>query len=152
VLLDYARRLGGDALATGHYARALDEAGRTELRKARDADKDQTYFLCTVREQDLARALFPLGGLTKAEVRRIAHDARLPVAAKRDSTGICFIGERPFAAFLRRYLDAPPGIIRAADGRALGMHRGLPYYTLGQRQGLGIGGARGSDGAPWYVA
>ena len=152
VLREYARRLGGRALATGHYARIGRAGDRVELRKARDPSKDQTYFLAGVHARHLDDALFPLGDLTKADVRRIAHDARLPVAAKRDSTGICFIGERPFAEFLRRYLDAPAGVIRASDGRALGTHAGLPYYTLGQRQGLGIGGRAGDSGEPWYVA
>ncbi len=152
VLQEYAARLGGRALATGHYARIVRTNGRIELRKARDPSKDQSYFLCAVHGRDLARVHFPLGDLLKADVRRIAREARLPVADKRDSTGICFIGERPFAEFLSRYLAPAPGVIRAADGRMLGTHRGLPYYTLGQRQGLRLGGSADAEPRPWYVA
>jgi tRNA-specific 2-thiouridylase len=122
------------------------------LLRAADRGKDQTYFLHSVPGELLARTLFPIGSLTKAEVRRIAQDRALPVHDKRDSTGICFIGERPFAEFLSRYLPAQPGAIEATDGRVLGRHRGLMYYTLGQRQGLALGGVRGAAEAPWYVA
>jgi tRNA-uridine 2-sulfurtransferase len=149
VAFDHARRLGADFVATGHYAR-IDHAPSLRLRKAVDLDKDQSYFLHAVPPAALARTLFPLGTLVKPEVRRLARDRGLAVHDKRDSTGICFIGERPFAAFLGRFLPAQPGTIRGEDGRVLGRHRGLVYYTLGQRKGLGIGGSPGTD-APWYV-
>ncbi|HEY8521350.1 MAG TPA: tRNA 2-thiouridine(34) synthase MnmA [Gammaproteobacteria bacterium] len=152
VMREYARRLGAQALATGHYARLERRADGIALLKARDASKDQSYFLCAVAQRDLEGVLFPLGELEKREVRRLARQARLPVADKRDSTGICFIGERPFAEFLSRYVPAEPGPIRASDGRVLGTHRGLACYTLGQRQGLGIGGVAERPEAPWYVA
>jgi tRNA-specific 2-thiouridylase len=126
--------------------------GRPLLLRAADRDKDQTYFLHTVPGALLARTLFPIGHLAKAEVRRIAHELALPVHDKRDSTGICFIGERPFAEFLAGYLPARPGPIETIEGRVLGEHRGLMYYTLGQRQGLALGGVRGAADAPWYVA
>jgi tRNA-specific 2-thiouridylase len=151
ILQGYARRLGGRYLATGHYCR-IGEAETPILLRGQDAGKDQSYFLSAVASEDLRDVLFPLGELTKTEVRRIAAKARLPVADKRDSTGICFIGERPFADFLRGYLGAEPGPIRALTGRVLGTHTGLAYYTIGQRQGLGIGGIREGGVAPWYVA
>jgi tRNA-specific 2-thiouridylase len=150
----YAERLGGRALATGHYAR-LDRRPGTSgvaLLKARDAAKDQSYFLHAVAAANFSNTLFPLGELSKAEVRAIARRAGLPVAAKKDSTGICFVGERPFADFLGRYLPGKPGLVRDDRGREVGVHRGLAFYTLGQRQGLGIGGMAGCEGAPWYVA
>jgi tRNA-specific 2-thiouridylase len=152
VCFAHAQRLGADWFATGHYARSGLVDGEPRLLRAVDRGKDQTYFLHTVPGALLARTLFPIGGLTKAEVRRIAHERTLPVHDKRDSTGICFIGERPFAEFLARYLPAQPGSIEATDGRVLGHHRGLMYYTLGQRQGLHLGGVRGAAEAPWYVA
>jgi len=152
VCFEHARRLGADWFATGHYARCAVVDGRPRLLRAADRGKDQTYFLHTVPGELLARTLFPIGHLTKSEVRRIAHERALPVHDKRDSTGICFIGERPFAEFLARYLPARPGLIEATDGRVLGRHRGLMYYTLGQRQGLALGGVRGAAEAPWYVA
>lgn len=150
--LRHAARLGGRMTATGHYARI--ERGKTGIRllKAIDDDKDQSYFLHAVSGEALSRTLFPLGALRKAEVRRIARDYGLPVAGKKDSTGICFIGERPFREFLATWLPARPGPIRATDGRLLGEHHGLMYYTLGQRQGLGIGGRRDAAEAAWYVA
>lgn len=152
-MLEYARRLGAERLATGHYARLQPaRGGGMRLLKGVDAAKDQSYFLHQVRGAQLERVLFPLGGLTKREVREIAASAGLSVAAKKDSTGICFIGERPFAEFLSRYVDGRPGPIKTLDGRTIGTHRGLPYYTLGQRHGLDIGGRRGADDAPWYVA
>lgn len=150
VCFDYAQRLGADLIATGHYARVTHDPVR--LLRAVDAGKDQSYFLHAVPSHALARTLFPIGGLHKGEVRRIAKQLTLPTHDKKDSTGICFIGERPFAEFLAAYLPAQPGEIRGLDGRALGRHRGLMYYTLGQRQGLGIGGQADSDEAPWYVA
>ena len=149
----YAERLGADLVATGHYAQlARDGGGTLRLLKARDASKDQSYFLHAVHPADLERVLFPLGDLLKQQVREIARRARLPVAAKKDSTGICFIGERPFADFLAAYVPPSPGPIVSADGRELGRHRGLAYYTLGQRGGLGVGGTPGAAEAPWYVA
>ncbi len=143
--LEYALDLGAETIATGHYARL---GPGPVLRTARDADKDQTYFLSAVPAPALARTVFPLGGMTKAEVRARARAAGLPVHAKRDSTGICFIGERRFRDFLARYLAPRPGPVVSVEGRPLGRHEGLMYYTIGQRQGLGIGGAGGA----WYVA
>jgi len=152
VCFEHARRLGADWFATGHYARSAVVDGQPRLLRAADRGKDQTYFLHTVPGELLARTLFPIGALPKAEVRRVAHERALPVHDKRDSTGICFIGERPFAEFLGQYLPAQPGPIEATDGQVLGRHRGLMYYTLGQRQGLHLGGVRGAAEAPWYVA
>ncbi len=152
VCFEHARRLGAEWFATGHYARTAVVDDRPRLLRAADRSKDQSYFLHTVPGELLARTLFPIGALPKAEVRRIAHERALPVHDKRDSTGICFIGERPFAEFLARYLPAQPGDIETPEGRRLGAHRGLMYYTLGQRQGLELGGVRGAAEAPWYVA
>ena len=145
--LDYAVGLGADFIATGHYARLTVRAGRPRLLTARDADKDQTYFLYALQASQLERVLFPIGELTKPEVRRLAHAAGLPNHDRRDSTGICFIGERDHRAFLARYLQPEPGEIRTLAGALMGTHAGLAFYTIGQRHGLGIGGA----GAPWYV-
>jgi tRNA-uridine 2-sulfurtransferase len=149
--LDYARGLGAARIATGHYARIGHENGRVTLLRALDAGKDQTYFLYTLNQEQLAATRFPLGELPKDRVRAIARDHGLPVHAKKDSTGICFIGERRFRDFLMRYLPARPGEIVGLDGAVLGEHQGLMYYTLGQRQGLGIGGVREGSEAPWYV-
>ncbi len=146
--LDHALSLGATKIATGHYAALRERAGRHELVKAKDASKDQTYFLYRLNQAQLAKSLFPLGGLLKTEVREIARNAGLPTHAKKDSTGICFIGERDFREFLSRYLPRQPGDMETPDGRLVGRHDGLMYYTLGQRQGLGIGG----QGEPWYVA
>ena len=151
-LAHYARRLGAEHLATGHYARLARRGGENRLLKARDASKDQSYFLHAVAGTDFERVIFPLGDKSKTEVRALAQANHLPVADKKDSTGICFIGERPFAEFLSRYLPIEPGPIKTPEGRRLGSHRGLAYYTLGQRRGLGIGGVSGSDDVPWYVA
>ena len=151
VFIDYARRLGAARIATGHYARAVGSGAEFELHLAADADKDQTYFLVGVPSAQLARCDFPLGDVEKPEVRRIALRAGLHNHARRDSTGICFIGERRFADFLARYVEAAPGPIVAIDGRRVGEHRGLAFFTLGQRQGLSIGGRRGAREAPWYV-
>jgi tRNA-specific 2-thiouridylase len=151
VFRDHARRLGGDLLATGHYARTKDVAGETHLLKGRDTNKDQSYFLHAVNADALAETVFPLGELTKDDVRQIARDCGLAVHSKKDSTGICFIGERPFREFLSTYLPANPGPIRTPDGREIGRHYGLMYYTLGQRQGLGIGGLQDAGDDPWYV-
>jgi len=150
VCFEYARRLGAEWVATGHYARVTHEP-RPRLLKGLDADKDQSYFLHAMPAAALARTLFPIGELRKEEVRRIARDLTLPVFDKKDSTGICFIGERPFAEFLSRYLPAQPGEIETIDGRSVGRHQGLMYYTLGQRQGLHIGGQAGAAESPWYV-
>jgi tRNA-specific 2-thiouridylase len=152
VCLDYALRLGGERFATGHYARLTDLEDGPALSQARDQDKDQSYFLHSVARARFARVLFPLGELTKHEVRHLARVRGLPVHDKPDSTGICFIGERPFTEFLGRYLQDAPGPIESIDGRLLGQHRGLPFYTLGQRAGLAIGGERGCAQEPWYVA
>jgi tRNA-specific 2-thiouridylase len=147
--LDFAISLGADAIATGHYARKhVTPDGQHLLLKAMDAGKDQSYFLYRLNQSQLSRALFPLGELQKSEVRRLAREAGLPTAAKKDSTGICFIGERPFREFLQRYLPTQPGAMVTPEGRVVGEHLGLMYYTLGQRKGLGIGGA----GEPWFVA
>ncbi|HEY3553735.1 MAG TPA: tRNA 2-thiouridine(34) synthase MnmA [Casimicrobiaceae bacterium] len=151
--LDHALALGADRIATGHYARVRRDArGRAELLGARDAAKDQTYFLHRLTQAQLAPVLFPLGEMTKRDVRAIAKREGLPTHAKRDSTGICFIGERPFRDFLARYLPRTPGPIVTPEGTRVGEHQGLAYYTLGQRQGLGIGGKRDGDALPWYVA
>jgi tRNA-specific 2-thiouridylase len=150
--LDHAMALGAERIATGHYARVEERDGAFTLLKGADPAKDQSYFLHRLTQSQLSRALFPVGGLRKSEVRRIAREAGLPNHAKKDSTGICFIGERPFREFLSRYLPREPGPIVTPDGVRVGEHHGLMYYTLGQRQGLGIGGRRGGDGAAWYVA
>jgi tRNA-specific 2-thiouridylase len=168
--LDHAMRLGAEKIATGHYARVrLNETtGRHELLKGLDPSKDQSYFLHRLNQAQLSKTLFPVGELHKTEVRRIAEEIGLPNAKKKDSTGICFIGERPFREFLNRYISKEPGPIKDPSGRTIGKHVGLSFYTLGQRQGLGIGGikakgadmkalqARGLRGAgehtPWFVA
>jgi len=157
--LDHALALGAGRIATGHYAgvRAVREgenAGRIELLKAADRSKDQSYFLHRLSQAQLASAVFPLAQLQKTEVRRIAREAGLPVHAKKDSTGICFIGERPFREFLNRYLPRTPGPIRTPEGRVIGEHVGLAFYTIGQRKGIGIGGVKGggAQGEAWYVA
>jgi tRNA-specific 2-thiouridylase len=168
--LDHALRLGAEHIATGHYARvrlvasdgrsARDEERaqarvgnrRFELLRGVDPGKDQSYFLHRLNQAQLARTLFPVGSLLKSEVRRIAREIGLPNAAKRDSTGICFIGERPFREFLNRYLPMKPGPIRTPDGKVVGEHVGLSFYTLGQRKGIGVGGTREGSGEPWFVA
>ncbi|MDP9065918.1 MAG: tRNA 2-thiouridine(34) synthase MnmA [Pseudomonadota bacterium] len=152
VCLEYMHRLGGAWIATGHYARVYRTAGGVELHKAADAAKDQSYFLHQVAADALQKTLFPLGDLCKQEVRHLAHAAGLPVFDKPDSTGICFVGERPFEEFLSRYVPPLPGPIETPDGEILGQHRGLAFHTLGQRSGLGIGGRAGGTAAPWYVA
>jgi tRNA-specific 2-thiouridylase len=150
--LDHAMKLGATRIATGHYAGVWKVDDRFELHKARDLSKDQSYFLHRLNQGQLSRVLFPLGELKKTEVRKIAKDAGLHNFAKRDSTGICFIGERPFREFLNRYLTTKPGAMRTPEGRVVGEHVGLSFYTIGQRKGVGIGGMKGSDGEPWYVA
>ena len=151
VFRDYAKRLGGELLATGHYARRAVIDGETALLKAVDTNKDQSYFLHAVSAEALSETVFPLGNIVKGQVRQIARDHGLGVHDKKDSTGICFIGERPFREFLSTYLPANPGPILTPDGREIGLHHGLMYYTLGQRQGLGIGGRDDASDAPWYV-
>jgi tRNA-specific 2-thiouridylase len=150
--LDHALDLGADYIATGHYAQIRSSEGIFQLLKAEDGTKDQSYFLYRLTQEQLARTLFPLGALHKRDVRELARAEGLPVHDKKDSTGICFIGERPFREFLGRYLPPQPGEIRTLEGRVVGRHEGLMYYTIGQRQGLGIGGSRDGDGEPWYVA
>ena len=149
--LDEARALGADMIATGHYARVDCVDGRYRLLRAADAAKDQSYFLHALGQQALAATLFPLGHLEKTRVRELARDAALPTHAKKDSTGICFIGERDFRSFLAQYIPARPGEMRTPDGRLVGEHQGAMYYTLGQRNGLGIGGRHGASGEPWFV-
>lgn len=151
LFLDYAGALGAPRIATGHYVRSRCVDGDFQLLKGVDAHKDQSYFLHAVTPQRLSHALFPLGELTKPEVRRLARQAGLPVHAKKDSTGICFVGERPFGDFLARFLPPKPGLVVDMAGAPLGEHRGLAWFTLGQRQGLGIGGRAGRREAPWYV-
>ena len=150
--LDHAIELGGDIIATGHYARVEERNGQFHLLKGRDHKKDQSYFLYTLGQEQLSRTRFPLGDLPKTEVRRIAEEAGFINHDKKDSTGICFIGERHFREFLSRYIPAQPGEMRTPEGEKIGQHAGLMYYTLGQRQGLGIGGRKDSTGEPWFVA
>ncbi|MDD5036488.1 MAG: tRNA 2-thiouridine(34) synthase MnmA [Methylococcaceae bacterium] len=149
--LDYARDLGAELIATGHYARVEAQAGRYRLLKGRDRNKDQSYFIYTLGQSQLSRTLFPIGGLEKPQVRRLAAKAGFDNARKKDSTGICFIGERRFREFLQRYLPARPGEIQTAEGEVIGQHDGLMYYTLGQRRGFGVGGVKGADPQAWYV-
>ncbi|MBI1174280.1 MAG: tRNA 2-thiouridine(34) synthase MnmA [Sideroxydans sp.] len=150
--LDHAMRLGADAIAMGHYAQVREQDGLFQLLKADDASKDQSYFLHRLNQAQLSKAMFPLGKLPKSEVREIARKHGLPNHAKRDSTGICFIGERPFRDFLNRYLPTQPGEMMTPEGKIVGRHQGLSFYTIGQRQGLGIGGGKEGSGEPWFVA
>ena len=158
--LDHAIKLGADRIATGHYAGVREVDGLYQLLKAEDGTKDQSYFLHRLSQLQLSRAMFPLQGLRKREVRAIAERERIPTFAKKDSTGICFIGERPFREFLERYLPKKPGEMRTPEGVVVGEHQGIAYYTIGQRSGLGIGGRAGpaggggdgADGEPWFVA
>ena len=150
--LDHARTLGADHIATGHYARVRRAGARVELLKAKDGAKDQSYFLHQLTQEQLAPVFFPLAEMTKREVRAIARREGIPTWAKKDSTGICFIGERPFRDFLAKYLPKSPGSIETPDGAVVGRHHGLPYYTIGQRQGLGIGGTKDGGDLPWFVA
>lgn len=149
--LDHAMQLGADTIATGHYAQIRKMDGLFQLLKADDRSKDQSYFLHRLNQTQLSRAMFPLGNIHKKQVREIAERHGLPNHAKKDSTGICFIGERPFREFLNRYLPAHPGDICTSDGNVVGQHMGLSFYTIGQRQGLGIGGSRKTSGEPWFV-
>jgi tRNA-specific 2-thiouridylase len=151
--LDHAIAMGAEQIATGHYAQVRESDGLIQLLKAEDGTKDQSYFLHRLNQAQLSKTLFPLGKLNKTEVRAMAKKAGLATHDKKDSTGICFIGERPFREFLNRYIPANPGDIVTAEGKTVGRHHGLMFYTLGQRQGLGIGGVRGGgDGDAWYVA
>jgi len=157
--LDHAMRLGAEKIATGHYARVRQVAGEFQLLKGLDPLKDQSYFLHRLSQPQLAKTMFPVGELPKTEVRRIAAEIGLPNAKKKDSTGICFIGERPFREFLNRYLSNQPGPIKDDRGRTIGEHVGLSFYTLGQRKGIGIGGLKekgaprgGGEHEPWFVA
>ncbi len=149
--LDEAHALGAERIATGHYARVERRDGRQLLLRGLDTGKDQSYFLHQLGQEQLAATLFPIGHLPKSEVRRLAREAALPTHAKKDSTGICFIGERDFREFLGRYIPMQAGEIRSIDGQRVGAHAGVFFYTLGQREGLQIGGVRGRDAAPWYV-
>ncbi|MDG1097117.1 MAG: tRNA 2-thiouridine(34) synthase MnmA [Methylophilaceae bacterium] len=153
--LDHAMEMGADLIATGHYAQVRENplrAGHYQLLKADDGSKDQSYFLHRLNQAQLSKTLFPLGKYLKREVREMAREIGLANAEKKDSTGICFIGERPFQDFLQRYLPKKPGDIKTPEGKTVGQHDGLMYYTLGQRQGLKIGGSRDSNGEPWFVA
>ena len=150
--LDHAMSLGADAIATGHYARVRHEGGRVQLLKALDASKDQSYFLHRLSQSQLANVMFPLGEIPKTEVRKIAEQIGLHNARKKDSTGICFIGERPFREFLNRYLPRTPGPNKTPEGKTVGEHMGLAFFTLGQRKGIGLGGSQDGNGDAWYVA
>ena len=148
----FAMDLGADQIATGHYARTTHINGEPVLLKARDESKDQSYFLYAIEKVALTRAIFPLGELLKIEVRGLAEAAGLHIAQKRDSTGICFIGKRPFRDFLARFIPHQPGPIKTTEGEVIGIHQGVGFYTIGQRQGLGIGGCKTGTGDAWYVA
>lgn len=149
--LDYAKVLGADYIATGHYVRRKEQDGSALLLRGLDGNKDQSYFLHAVGGNEIKQTLFPVGELEKPEVRRIAEEQNLATANKKDSTGICFIGERRFKDFLQQYIPAQPGNVETTDGEVIGKHEGLMYYTLGQRQGIGIGGTKNHGEAPWYV-
>jgi len=150
--LDHAMRLGADHIATGHYAGVRERDGLYQLLRAGDASKDQSYFLHRLNQAQLSKVLFPLADIKKTEVRKMAAEAGLGNHAKKDSTGICFIGERPFREFLNRYLPKQPGAMLDDRGRVIGEHIGLMFYTLGQRKGIGLGGSRTGSGEPWFVA
>ena len=150
--LDHAMRLGADRIATGHYARVRETDRGFELLRGLDTSKDQSYFLHRLNQAQLSRTLFPVGELHKTEVRAIAADIGLHNARKKDSTGICFIGERPFRDFLNRYLPTQPGPMKTPEGKTVGQHIGLAFYTLGQRKGIGLGGSQSGNGEPWFVA
>ena len=151
VFLEHAMNLGADKIATGHYAKIEEQDGRYKLMRAVDSNKDQTYFLYTLNQSQLSRSLFPLGSIEKPEVRRIATEAGFVTSAKKDSTGICFIGERNFREFLSQFIPAQPGYMETAEGVRVGEHQGVMYYTLGQRKGLHIGGLQNSKEEPWFV-
>ena len=149
--MDHALKLGADAIATGHYGRINKSPVGFQLLKGVDSNKDQSYFLYLLGQKELSKTLFPIGEMTKAEVRVLAEKMNLPNSDKKDSTGICFIGERDFKAFLQQYLPALPGNIITTGGKIVGKHDGLMYYTLGQRKGIGVGGGHGTTEEPWYV-
>ena len=149
--LNHAKDLGADYIAMGHYARVRHEKDKSYLLRGKDSNKDQTYFLSQISQEQLRKSLFPIGELTKTEVRRIAHEANLETADKKDSTGICFIGERRFHEFLKNYIPSQPGNIVTMNGDIIGTHDGLMYYTIGQRKGLGIGGNNNYSYSPWFV-
>ncbi|MEE8340822.1 MAG: tRNA 2-thiouridine(34) synthase MnmA [Candidatus Neomarinimicrobiota bacterium] len=149
--LDYALNLGAEAIATGHYARVIKSADGYQLFKGIDKNKDQSYFLYLLGQKELSKTIFTVGGMTKPEVRELAKKMKMPNSNKKDSTGICFIGERDFKTFLQQYLPARPGDIITAEGELVGQHDGLMYYTLGQRKGIGVGGGYGATEEPWYV-
>jgi len=150
--LDHAHKLDADCIATGHYAQVRKVGDAFQLLKGEDGTKDQSYFLYRLNQAQLASTLFPIGHLYKREVRKMAKQLKLPNFSKKDSTGICFIGERPFREFLNRYLPHEPGEIQTPEGKTIGQHIGLMYYTIGQRQGLGIGGTRDGNDEPWFVS
>ena len=149
--LEHAQTLGASRIATGHYVRSHTDNGQTQLLKGLDTNKDQSYFLYALNQHQISHALFPVGEIDKSRVRQLAEENDFSVYDKKDSTGICFIGERKFKDFLQRFLPAQPGPIESVDGSQLGEHSGLMYYTIGQRQGLGIGGTQQGNEAPWYV-
>ncbi len=149
--LDYALNLGAEAIATGHYARVIKSADGYQLFKGIDKNKDQSYFLYLLGQKELSKTIFTVGGMTKPEVRELAKKMKMPNSNKKDSTGICFIGERDFKTFLQQYLPARPGDIITAEEELVGQHDGLMYYTLGQRKGIGVGGGYGATEEPWYV-
>lgn len=149
--LQYANHLGADFIATGHYCQKGQQGTKYSLLRGLDKNKDQSYFLYTLGQQQLEKVLFPIGHLEKPQVRKIAQDSGLSNFAKKDSTGICFIGERKFKDFLQRFLPAQPGQIVTIEGNLVGQHDGLMYHTLGQRKGMGIGGLKSSNEEPWYV-
>ena len=149
--LDFAKSIGADYIATGHYCKKIEKDGKFYLAKAKDLNKDQSYFLNQLSQEQLKYVLFPLADIEKPKVREIAKELNLVNATKKDSTGICFIGERNFKKFLQEYLPAKPGKIMTLDGRVVGTHDGLMYYTIGQRRGLGIGGRPDSNGERWFV-
>ena len=149
--LEYAKKLGAEKIATGHYACLKKENGISQLLKSFDVNKDQSYFLCQLNQNQLNNSLFPIGRLCKTDVRKLAKKSGLATHNKKDSTGICFIGEQPFRAFLSKFITPKPGLIKTVDEKLIGEHEGIFFYTLGQRQGLGIGGVKNTKDAPWYV-
>lgn len=149
--LDYAKKRGADYIATGHYVRSQREGSAQQLLKGLDPQKDQSYFLHALTAAQLSQSIFPVGNIEKTAVRALATEIKLPNHARKDSTGICFIGERKFKQFLNEYLPAQPGVIETVDGDKVGRHEGLMFYTIGQRQGLCIGGMKGRSELPWYV-
>ena len=152
VFMEHALEFGAEKIATGHYARTNAVDLGFELKKGLDDNKDQSYFLCRLNQQQLSRSIFPIGDMDKNEVRKTARKLGFSIHDKKDSTGICFIGERPFKEFLSNYISIDPGLIKSVSGEVMGEHDGVYFYTIGQRKGLGIGGIKGSSNAPWYIA